>query len=140
MPDDRASGSDEPGRAPGVRAFRVLVIEDNRDAAEMTKELLVLEGHEVHTAHSGEEGIETARRVRPHVVLCDLGLPGKDGYVVARELRLAAETSAATLIAVSGYGTEADQARSREAGFDLHLTKPVDPESLMKLIASNANG
>jgi CheY-like chemotaxis protein len=123
--------------APPVRigAARVLVVEDNRDAAETLRDLLGLMGHEVEVAYSGPEGLAAARRCRPDVVLCDVGLPGMDGYALAAELRADPETAPARLIAVSGYGQVEDQDRARDAGFDLHLTKPVDPERLSRLLA-----
>jgi CheY-like chemotaxis protein len=105
----------------------VLVVEDNRDGAEMLRILLQLDGHEVAMAYNGPAAVETARQFRPDVVLCDLGLPGMDGYAVARALRQDPATAGAYLIVLSGYGQEEVLRKSREAGFDLHLTKPVDP-------------
>jgi CheY-like chemotaxis protein len=118
------------------RRRRVLVVEDNVDAAETLRDLLELAGHQVEVAHDGFAGVESARAFQPEVVLCDLGLPGMDGYAVAAELRRDPAT-AARLIAVSGYGQEEDRRRSREAGFDLHLTKPVDPLELERLLAGD---
>jgi PAS domain S-box-containing protein len=118
-----------------VKSLRVLVIEDNWDAAESLRLLLELSGHEVVVTHNGAAGVEAARRQQPDVVLCDIGLPGgMDGYAVARALRADPEQSVATLIAVSGYGQEEDQRRARQAGFDRHLTKPVDPQVLAHLL------
>jgi signal transduction histidine kinase len=111
--------------------LRILIVEDNRDAAGSLKELLELFGHEAHVAHSGQAGVEAAHRLQPDVVLCDLGLPGMDGYQVAAALRANPVTAHACLIAVTGYGQEEDQKRSREAGFDRHLVKPVDLEELL---------
>lgn len=128
-------------RVRGVeRALRVLVVEDSRDAAETLRDLLELCGHQVAVAHTGESGIARARRFRPEVVLCDLGLPQMDGYAVARELRRDPATAGARLIAITGYGQEEDRRRSREAGFDLHLTKPVDPQELPRILAAPAQG
>src|SRR5207253_350027 len=112
---------------PARKRLRILVVEDNRDAAESLRIMLRLFGHEVEVAYSGPAGVETATAWRPEVVLCDIGLPGLDGYGVARELRQNPGTATARMIAVTGYGGEEDRQRSREAGFDLHLTKPVDP-------------
>jgi CheY-like chemotaxis protein len=119
---------------PAGGPLRILVVEDNRDAAETLRVLLGLLGHDVEVVHSGPEGVEAARRRPPEVVLCDIGLPGLDGYGVARALRQEPTTAAARLIAVTGYGSDEDRRLSREAGFDLHLTKPVDPADLQPLL------
>jgi len=111
-----------------------LVVEDNRDGEEMLRILLQMDGHEVTMAYNGPAAVEAARRSPPDVVLCDLGLPGMDGYAVARALRQDS-SAGARLIALTGYGSEADQLRSREAGFDLHLTKPVAPDELERVLA-----
>lgn len=121
---------------PPKKRLRVLVIEDNRDAADSLRLLLELLGHEVRVAYSGLEGVEEARKWRPGVVLCDIGLPGLDGYGVARELRLNPTTSRVRLLALTGYGAEEDRRRSSEAGFDFHVVKPADPAELSKLLAS----
>jgi signal transduction histidine kinase len=121
---------------PPVRCCRILVVEDNRDAAETLRDVLELSGHEVALAFSGPEGVAAARSVRPEVVLCDLGLPGFDGYAVARAVRQDPATAAARLIALSGYGHEEDRRRSREAGFDQHLVKPVNFTELEGLLGA----
>jgi CheY-like chemotaxis protein len=132
--------SPEPDETPAPAApsaparLRVLVVEDNRDAAETLSDLLGLFGCTVEVTHSGAEAVEVADSFRPEVVLCDLGLPGMDGYQVAAALRRQPATSVARLIAISGYGQEDDRRRSREAGFDLHLTKPIDAEELQRLL------
>lgn len=118
------------------QARRILVIEDNRDMAHTMKRLLTHFGYQVETASSGTEGIELARELRPNVVLCDIGLPGRDGYAVARALRADPVTQSSYLIAQSGYGQEEDLRKSHEAGFDLHLTKPVDFTELNRILAS----
>ena len=125
-----------PAREAGPR--RVLVIEDNVDAAESMQMLLELSGFEVATAADGCAGLDAARRFRPDVVLCDIGLPGgMDGYAVARELRADDELHSVRLIALTGYGQAEDKRRAYEEGFDLHLTKPVDPVILPDLLASH---
>ena len=101
------------------------------DAAESLKVLLELFNFEVTVAHTGPAGLEAARSVRPDVVLCDIGLPGMDGFAVATALRADATTTATRLIAVTGYGGAEDVQRARRAGFDDHLTKPVDPNVLL---------
>jgi signal transduction histidine kinase/DNA-binding NarL/FixJ family response regulator len=122
----------EPAPALPDEHRRILVVEDNPDAAAMMRDFLELSGHEVELAATGTDGVEAARQFHPEVVLCDLGLPGMNGYEVAAQLRRDPSTSAVKLIAITGYGREEDRRRSREAGFDLHLTKPVDPVQLRK--------
>ena len=115
---------------------RVLLVEDNLDAAEALGELLRMWGHEVEMAHDGVSALRTARQTRPGVVLLDIGLPGMDGYEVARELRSMPGLTATRLIALTGYGQESDRHRSRLAGIDHHLVKPVDLEQLRALLGS----
>src|SRR5439155_21163997 len=117
-----------------TRPLRILVVEDNLDAAVTLGELLELFGYRVALAHDGMAAIELAEAFQPEVVLCDLGLPGVDGYQVARELRRRSATARVRLIAVSGYGMEEDRRRSGEAGFDLHLTKPLSFDELGRLL------
>jgi signal transduction histidine kinase/ActR/RegA family two-component response regulator len=108
---------------------RVLVIEDQSDAADSLADVLRLAGHEVHVARDGADGLRRAREARPDAVLCDIGLPGIDGYEVARRLR--ADGHATTLlVALTGYALPDDLRRAREAGFDAHLTKPARPEDV----------
>jgi CheY-like chemotaxis protein len=118
-----------------VKPRHVLVVEDNRDAADSLRLLLEVSGYEVTVAYSGPTGLEAATRELPDVVICDIGLPGLDGFGVARALRQNPGTRAARLIAVTGYGQPADRERALEAGFDEHLVKPVDPETLLGRIA-----
>jgi PAS domain S-box-containing protein len=118
--------------------MRVLVIEDNPDAANILKELLVLMGYSAEVAYAGPTGLEAARELRPDVVLCDLGLPGMDGFAVAKALRADPATLGTYLIAQTGYGKAEDRRRAREAGFDLHMTKPIDPTELERVLASVA--
>jgi len=128
----RETAEPSPALALPEEHRRILVVEDNPDAAAMMREFLELAGHEVELAATGRDGLEAARQFHPEVVLCDLGLPGMNGYEVAEQLRRDPTTAAVKLIAVTGYGREEDRRRSREAGFDLHLTKPVDPVQLRK--------
>jgi CheY-like chemotaxis protein len=100
--------------------------------------LLELLGHTVAVAYTGPDGVRLAREWRPDVVLCDIGLPGLDGYGVAGALRHDPATAGARLIAVTGYGQDEDRRRTREAGFDHHLTKPVDPVALGPLLVRPA--
>ncbi len=115
---------------------RVLVIEDNVDAAESLREVLELRAHAVEVAFSGTEGIEKARTFRPDVVLCDIGLPGMDGYEVARTMRRDPALRETKLVALTGYAAPEDVARSREAGFDAHLAKPPTVEKIEEALAT----
>jgi signal transduction histidine kinase len=121
--------------APGSKHLRVLVVEDNRDSAESLRVLLELFGYDVTVAYTGPDGVEAAKRSHPDVVVCDIGLPGMDGFAVAEKLRQSPETAETRLIAVTGYGREEDRRRALEAGFDEHLVKPVDPEQLLGQLA-----
>jgi CheY-like chemotaxis protein len=115
--------------------LRILVVDDNTDAAESLKMLLSVFGHQVEIAHDGQSAIAVARTQQPQLVFLDIGLPGMDGYEVARRFRSDADLAESKLIALSGYGTENDQQRSRAAGFNRHLVKPVDPSELPAIIA-----
>jgi two-component system CheB/CheR fusion protein len=114
---------------------RILVIEDNVDVANTTQMLLELQGHEVQIAFDGLSGIEAVQKFKPEVILLDIGLPGMDGYEVARRLRKLPETEKVLLIALSGYGQAQDIRKSKEAGFDHHLVKPADINQIEALIS-----
>ncbi|HET6583703.1 MAG TPA: ATP-binding protein, partial [Nannocystaceae bacterium] len=131
-PDPTPLPSDSQMMALGRRS--VLVVDDNVDAAEMLGALLEAQGHQPSIAYDGAGAIDLFERVRPDVVLLDLGLPGLDGLEVARELRARAED--VLLVALTGYGEESMRARTRESGFDHHLLKPVDFEALRTLLLS----
>jgi len=122
----------------GDGMLRVLVVDDNLDAAETLAMLLEMSGHDVKMANDGPEAIEVARRELPQVVLLDIGMPGMNGYDVARKLREQPETRGMVLVAMTGWGQEEDMARSKEAGFDHHLVKPVEPAVLSNLLAKLA--
>jgi signal transduction histidine kinase len=124
-----------PPEVPSTKAMRILIVEDNNDTARTLQLFLRRCGHEVTVAQSGPDGIKAAQNWGPEVVLCDLGLPEMDGFEVAGTLRRESATASIPLIAVSGYGQEEDRKRSMAAGFDLHLTKPVDPVELQRLLA-----
>jgi CheY-like chemotaxis protein len=115
---------------------RVLVVDDNLDSADTMAELVRIWGYEVRTAHDGPAALECARSFRPNVVLLDVGLPGMDGYELARRLR-AEGLAGNLLVSVTGYGQEEDRRKAEEAGFDHHLTKPVNPETLQRLVAED---
>jgi CheY-like chemotaxis protein len=117
---------------------RVLVVEDNRDSAETLRQLLALCGYEVAVAHNGQQGLESARRLQPHVVLCDIELPDSDGYTVGSVLRQSGHATRARLIALTGHSAVHDRRRALAAGFDQYLMKPVGTkELLLELEAAN---
>ena len=135
-----SSAPTDGNRLPGERAateaasHRVLVVDDNRDGADNLALLCRMSGHAAEVAYDGIAALELATTFRPDVVLLDIGLPRRDGYEVARELRLAS-ADRLTIIAMTGYGGDADRSRSRDAGFDLHLVKPVEPRWLLDLLS-----
>jgi PAS domain S-box-containing protein len=131
----------EPEALPEVRRrdvphLRVLVVDDNVDTAQSLAMLLKLYGHEVWPVHTGPKALEVAQAEQPDVILLDIGLPGMDGYEVARHLREQQGMDKVRLIAMTGYGQEADRQRSQGAGFDHHLVKPVDPAKLQELLGT----
>ncbi|HYO15133.1 MAG TPA: ATP-binding protein [Thermoanaerobaculia bacterium] len=130
-PDNERGAGDLPSDSSGRR---VLVVDDNRDSAESVALLMQIWGYDVRVANDGPSALEIAGSYRPEVVLLDIGLPGMDGYEVARQLRQG-QGSSVVLVAMTGYGMEEDRRRSRESGFDHHLVKPVDPEGLRALLA-----
>ncbi|MBO0697194.1 MAG: PAS domain S-box protein, partial [Zavarzinella sp.] len=133
----------EPAKPPqeprtAGRRRRVLVVDDNVDSADSLALLLGIWEHEVRTAHDGPAAIQVARSFRPEVVLLDLGMPGMNGYDVARELRKVPDLRDVELVALTGYGQDEDRKQTQEAGFSKHLTKPVDPEELRSMLADLA--
>lgn len=128
---------DAPKAAAAVMRRRVLVVDDNVDAADSLAILLRLQGHDVRMAHDGLEALQVAESFRPEVVVLDIGLPKLNGYEVARALRAEPWGREPVLIAVTGWGHETDRRRSAEAGFDHHLVKPVDPAALHELITAH---
>jgi PAS domain S-box-containing protein len=121
-------------RESTCRVRRILVIEDNADVAESLRQVLELKRHVVEIARTGPEGVSRAQLFQPEVVLCDIGLPGMDGFAVARALRAHPSLRTTTLIAFSGYGSAEDLERARVAGFDQHVAKPIDPEDLDRIV------
>jgi len=118
--------------------LRILVVEDNKDSAESLRKLLEICGYSVAVAYTSREGLETAQQTPPDIVLCDIGLPDSDGYALAAALRSNPATARARLIAVTAYGSEEDKQKSRAAGFQLHLVKPVEPEKLLQQLERRA--
>jgi PAS domain S-box-containing protein len=131
VPDQRRN--ERPG--PPLAQQRVLVADDNRDAADSLALLLQLVGQEVRTAYDGPSAVAAANEFRPALVLLDIGMPGLDGYEVARRLRGDPTLAGMRIVALTGWGQTADRRRSADAGFDQHLTKPVDFDALQRLLA-----
>jgi CheY-like chemotaxis protein len=113
---------------------RILIVDDNRDNAESLARLLQLMGHEIAIAYDGLSAVDSAAAFHPAVILLDLGLPGLDGYEVARRIRAQPGGNDMMLIAATGWGAADDRRRSREAGFDHHMVKPVDLDELEKML------
>jgi len=122
-------------RDPGEQPRRVLVVDDNVDACESIALILGLGGYDAKCVHDGPSVLQTALDWRPHAIVLDIGLPGMSGYEVARQLRARAEFQGVLLLAMTGYGQQADRNRAQDAGFDRHLTKPVDPQQLQDMLA-----
>jgi two-component system CheB/CheR fusion protein len=121
--------------AIGTRCRRVLIVEDDADAREGLRLLLTFAGHEIETAEDASSGLEKLRTFQPDVALIDIGLPGIDGYALARMARQTPETRGAYLIALTGYGQAEDRQAALAAGFDAHMTKPVDTTKLCNFLA-----
>src|SRR5262249_51136806 len=119
-------------------ARRLLLVEDSADVRLALRAWLELDGHEVHETADGITGLAEARSLQPDVAIIDIGLPGLDGWTLARRLRATDEGRRMILVAISGYGQQADQQRSRQAGFDVHLVKPVDLDALAEAIHRDA--
>jgi CheY-like chemotaxis protein len=135
-----------PGRAPkpddgegdrpqSTSRYRILVVDDNRDGADSLALMLGIMGHDTRTAYDGLEAVAAAAEFRPAVVLLDLGLPRLNGYEACRRIRSQPGGEGVVLIAQTGWGQDEDKARSKEAGFNFHIVKPVDPSALEKLLA-----
>jgi signal transduction histidine kinase/ActR/RegA family two-component response regulator len=125
----------QPHSRKPTTGTRVLVVEDNPDSADVLELMLRMAGHETQSARDGPHALTIADTFHPAVVVLDIGLPGMSGYEVARQIRKRAWAEGVLLVAVTGWGQAEDQRRAMEAGFDFHLTKPVDPEALMRLLA-----
>jgi CheY-like chemotaxis protein len=122
------------------RAQRVLIVDDNCDGAEMLSHLLAAAGHEVVVANDPSQALSIAAGSRPEVAILDIGLPVMDGYALARELRARLGEPAPIFIALTGYGLDRDKRRSEEAGFSVHLVKPVDADALVETIDELVTG
>ncbi len=126
---------DDSDKATPTSDLRILVVDDNKDAAETLAILLKVMGNTVRTAHDGEEAVAAAREFRPHVVLCDIGMPKLNGFEACRLMKHQAWDKTMILIAITGWGQDDDKRKAHEAGFDHHLIKPVDTQALMELLA-----
>jgi len=115
--------------------LRILIVDDNRDAADSLSEMLKMMGNDTRTAYDGQQGVDLAGEYRPDVILLDIGLPKLDGYEACRRIREQPKGNGVVLIAVTGWGQDEDRRRSHEAGFDHHMVKPVDPQALLSMIA-----
>lgn len=124
---------DQQFKVAPVDALEILVVDDNRDAADTLAVLVRTAGHHVRIAYDGQAALVTAMAQKPNVILLDIGLPKINGYDVACLLRTQPDTKDATIIAVTGYGTDGDKARARAAGFDFQLLKPASPKDLFAL-------
>jgi CheY-like chemotaxis protein len=113
----------------------VALVDDNPDIREMMHELLTMWGHQVESADDGEAGVALILRLRPNVAFVDIGLPDLDGYGVAERVRKALGSDVLRMVAMTGFGRDSDRRRAREAGFDAHLVKPADIESLKKVLS-----
>ena len=129
----------EAGRQPGPPGRRVLVVDDNEDAAEALAEALVDLGHAVEVAHDGPQALAKLETFSPDVALLDIGLPLMDGYELARRIRHEPRLSGIRLVSITGYGQHSDRVRAQEAGFDVHLVKPVDLLVIGRVIAEEPN-
>ncbi len=125
-----------PTDASASRSHRILVVDDNEDAATSLALILELDGHQIATAHSGMEALDRVEDFRPEIVLLDIGLPGLDGYQIAQRIRREARFEGIRLVALTGYGTSSDRQRAQDAGFTHHLVKPVDFADLKRTIDS----
>jgi CheY-like chemotaxis protein len=126
--------SDHPPLPPSMRCSRILIVDDNEDAAALLREHLSGLGHQVEVALDGRDALAAAATFDPHAAFLDIGLPGMDGLELARRLRALPGLRTVKLVAITGYGRPADLARSREAGFDHHLVKPVESGRLERLL------
>jgi two-component system CheB/CheR fusion protein len=130
------AGSSQAARASKPERLRIVIVDDNVDSAESMAALLRLEGHEVKTAYDGDSMLKAAEEMKPEVVMLDIGLPGMDGYELARRLRQRPQTKSALIVAVTGYGRNEDVQKAMEAGIDCHLVKPINREGLNAILVS----
>ena len=136
---ETATSAPDPALAPEEAVgLRILIVDDNEDAANLLAELLRMKGHDVVVAHDGIAALQARKKFVPDVALLDIGLPGMDGYDLARQLRALYPSDPLRIIAITGYGEERDRMRSKAAGFDEHLVKPVDMKRVSLLLTACA--
>lgn len=131
------NGIRPPGRT--TKPLRILVVDDNVDAADSLEQLLKRAGHAVRAMHGGLESVDAARNYKPDVMLLDIALPGLNGYQIAERLRSTPETKGIVLIATTGYGQDEDRQRAMQSGFDHHVTKPIDSHALGEILSAIAD-
>src|SRR5690606_23957129 len=130
-----AAPAPKPEAEKPARSLRVLVVDDNLDAADSLAIQLEYSGHQTRTVYSGIEALPAAAELAPDIAFCDIGMPGMDGNQVASALRAAARSSAMVLVALTGWGSEEDKRRTRDAGFDFHLVKPVSFQTVSAVLS-----
>jgi CheY-like chemotaxis protein len=138
LPEDRTAPHVPDGVDTALASLRVLVVDDNRDAADTCATMLELSGHQVRAAYNGTQALQVGEAFQPHIVLLDIGLPDINGYEVARRIRATGWGAGLPLVAVTGWGKEEDRRRAFEAGFDHYLTKPVAPAAVESVVNSAA--
>jgi CheY-like chemotaxis protein len=116
--------------------LRIVIADDNRDAAESLAMLLRMDGHEVSVAHDGAEALGVVAAVRPHMAVLDIGMPGMNGYEVAQSIRTGPQSGPIVLVALTGWGQAQDLERAKAAGFDHHLVKPAEPGAVRSLLTT----
>lgn len=126
-----------PGPDAEPKQLRILIIEDNRDYADGLQTVFEILGHHALVTYNGTEGLEAAMRELPDAIVCDIGLPGVDGYEIARTLRANPVTASLFLVAVTGYASDADRELARKSGFNVHLAKPAEASSILEVIQAN---
>jgi CheY-like chemotaxis protein len=136
--DGEMDGKDGAEPVTAEAFARILVVDDNQDGAEMLAEVLAVKGYDARVAHDGPAALELAQDFRPQAAFLDLGLPVMDGFALAARLRALPGLERLRLIAVTGYGQDADRARTRAAGFDVHLVKPVDLDAIEAALVPGA--
>jgi CheY-like chemotaxis protein len=139
MQDIPTTPPDPESKPELYRALRILVADDNRDSADSFQMLLTASGHDVQVAYSGDQAFDIASTFQPEFALLDIGMPKMNGYEVARRIRASAWAARTMLVAVTGWGQDDDRRRAMDAGFDCHLTKPIDINTLSALLEERAN-
>jgi CheY-like chemotaxis protein len=135
-PAEHQAAADQP-KALSTSGRRIVIADDNRDSARSLARMLELMGSEAHVAYDGHQALEVAAAIRPDVIFLDIGMPNLNGYETARRIRNESWGKNVVLVALTGWGQEQDKRRSQDAGFDLHMVKPIDPATLDALLPSS---